>query len=53
MNIICVMLSVDVETIKLGYGLIVLGFDSQQGQEIFLFSKTSTQALGPTQCFIP
>jgi hypothetical protein len=32
-------------TVK-GYGL---GFDSQKGEEIFLFSTVSKPALGPTQ----
>ena len=33
----------------LGYGLDGPRFESRQGKEIFLFSKTSTQALRPTQ----
>jgi hypothetical protein len=33
----------------LGYGLRSLGFESQKGQEIFLFSETSQPALQPTQ----
>ena len=33
----------------LGYGLGSLGFESQAGQEVCLFSKTSQPALPPTQ----
>jgi hypothetical protein len=32
-----------------GYGAGWSGFDSQQGQEIFLYSTASRLALGPTQ----
>jgi len=33
----------------LGYGLDDMGFKSQQGLEIFLFTTMSRPALGPTQ----
>jgi hypothetical protein len=35
--------------IGIGYGLNGLGFEFRQGQEIFVFSKTSRPSLGPTQ----
>jgi hypothetical protein len=34
---------------RLGYGLDVQGFNSQEEQQISLFSKESRSALGPTQ----
>jgi hypothetical protein len=52
MTVILVMLSVDMQAIKLGCGLDVMAFDTQQGREIFLFSKMFTPALGTTQPFI-
>jgi hypothetical protein len=33
---------------QLGWGMDSPGFESQQGQDIFLFTKTSTLALGAT-----
>jgi hypothetical protein len=47
MNIICVMLSVDVKAIKLGCGLDVMAFDSQQGQG-FLSPPTHSHQLWGT-----
>jgi hypothetical protein len=35
--------------VSLGYGLDGRGFESQQGQGIFLFTTASRTALGPTQ----